>query len=128
VSVLRIGHVNLRGPAGLIEELKEFYVDVVGLRAGPRPAFRSGSSGYWLYAGQHDVLHLRVDEQRLPEASRAALDHFALLCEHGDLDVMRARLDSYGVEYTVDEVEELQQTQLFLRDPSGTAVELTFVR
>ncbi len=129
MTVLRIGHVNLRGPAGLIEELKNFYVDVIGLRAGPRPAFRSGSSGYWLYAGERDVIHLSVDPRRatVADAPHAGFGHFALLCDRADLDATRARLDELGVDYSVDEVAELQQIQLFLRDPAGTVVELTFV-
>ena len=128
MTVLRIGHVNLRGPAGLIEELKNFYVDVIGLRAGPRPTFRSGSSGYWLYAGERDVIHLSVDPRRttVAGAPHAGFGHFALLCDRDGLAATRAHLDSRGVEYTVDELEELQQTQLFLRDPAGTLVELTF--
>lgn len=128
MAVLRIGHVNLRGPAGLIEQLKNFYIDVIGLHEGPRPRFRSGSSGYWLYAGERDVIHLRVDEQHVLAAPRGALDHFALLCGHGDLAAMRARLDSHGIEYAIDQVEETGQTQLFLRDPSGFGLELTFAR
>ena len=128
MTVLRLGHVNFRASANLIESLLRFYVDVIGLREGSRPRFRSGSSGHWLYAGERDVIHLRVDDRRATEAPRGALDHFALLCAHGDLAATRAHLDSRGIEYTVDEVEELKQTQLFLHDPAGTAVELTFKR
>ncbi|MBS0431281.1 MAG: diguanylate cyclase [Proteobacteria bacterium] len=128
MAVLRLGHVNLRAPADTIERLRRFYVDAIGLREGPRPRFRSGSSGHWLYAGDHDVIHLRVDAHRENETPRGALDHFALLCDRADLAAARARLDAFAVEYTVDEVEETGQTQLFLHDPSGTAVEMTFVR
>lgn len=128
MTVLRLGHVNLRASADTIERLRRFYVDVIGLREGPRPRFRSGSSGHWLYAGEHDVIHLRVDAHREHEAPRGALDHFALLCNREDLAATRARLDSRGIEYAVDEVEETGQTQLFLRDPSGVGLELTFAR
>ena len=130
MAVLRLGHVNLRGPAGLVEELKNFYVDVIGLRAGPRPTFRSGSSGYWLYAGERDVIHLSVDPRRATTADvpQAGFGHFALLCDHTDFEQTRARLEALGVEYTVDEVEERGQIQVFLADPAGTTVELTFVR
>ena len=88
--------------------------------------FRSGSSGYWLYAGGREVIHLLIDARRAPEPPRGALDHFALLCDRRQLASMRERLESHNIEYSVDEVEELGQTQLFLRDPSGTRVELTF--
>jgi catechol 2,3-dioxygenase-like lactoylglutathione lyase family enzyme len=130
VTVLRIGHVNLRGPAALIEQLKDFYVDVIGLRAGPRPTFRSGSSGYWLYAGNLDVIHLSIDPHRttMPEVPHAGFGHFALLCNRADFDAARQRLDALGANYTVDQIEELGQIQIFLTDPAGTSVELTFAR
>ncbi len=130
MTVLRIGHVNLRGPAGLIEQLKNFYVDVIGLRTGPRPAFRSGSAGYWLYAGDHDVIHLSVDPRRttFADASQAGFGHFALLCDHADFEEILTRLGASGTKYTLDEVTELGQIQMFLTDPAGTPVELTFSR
>jgi extradiol dioxygenase family protein len=129
-TVLRLGHVNLRGPADLIEQLKNFYIDVIGLREGPRPTFRSGSSGYWLYAGEHAVIHLSVDPRRTAtaDAPHFGFGHFALLCDQSDFEETSARLRALGLKYTVDKVEELGQMQMFLTDPAGTLVELTFAR
>jgi catechol 2,3-dioxygenase-like lactoylglutathione lyase family enzyme len=129
MTVLRLGRVNLRAPADVIESLRRFYVDVIGLREGPRPRFRSGSSGYWLHAGHHDVIHLSIDARRVTTAdpTDTAFGHFALLCDRTELERTRARFDKLGVEYTVDEVEGLGQTQIFLTDPAGTTVELTFM-
>ncbi len=92
-SVRGIGHVNFRAPAGTIERLRCFYVDVAGLREGPRPAFRSGSRGHWLYAGDRDVLHLTIARdsgasKQLP----GVFNHLAFDCD--DLAVTRARLDA----------------------------------
>ena len=74
-AVAGLAHVNIRAPQALIEDVRAFYRDVIGLREGPRPPFRS--RGYWLYAGGRDVLHLTVD----PGAERASgdgwLDHVA---------------------------------------------------
>lgn len=60
MSVRGIGHANLRASAETVERLRRFYVDVIGLCEGARPAFRSGSHGYWLYAGDSAVLHLAI--------------------------------------------------------------------
>lgn len=125
MSVRGIGHANLRAPAAMIEQLRHFYIEVVGLSEGPRPRFRSGSRGHWLYAGETDVLHLSIagDDAHLADSS-GAFNHLAFACD--DLAATRARLDAAGIPYEVDVVDERQQVQLFLRDPAGLGVELTF--
>lgn len=121
-----IGHANLRAPADLIETLRRFYVDVIGLREGPRPAFRSGSRGYWLYAGDRDVLHLTVarEDGALQTQPPGVFNHIAFDCD--DVDATRARLAALGIDYELDVVDELRQVQLFLTDPVGIGIELTF--
>jgi catechol 2,3-dioxygenase-like lactoylglutathione lyase family enzyme len=56
MSVVGFNHYNLRAPRELMEQLKAFYCDVLGLTQGKRPPF--DSFGYWLYAGDQCVLHL----------------------------------------------------------------------
>jgi catechol 2,3-dioxygenase-like lactoylglutathione lyase family enzyme len=125
MAVRGLGHVNLRASAEAIERLRRFYVDVIGLREGPRPVFRSGSSGYWLYAGDIAAMHLLIardgGETMQPEGM---FNHFAFDCD--DLESTRARLDAAGIGYATDIADELHQVQLFLTDPSGIGVELTF--
>ena len=43
----------------------------------------------------------------------------------GLADLLR-RLDDHGVEYRRSYIEELDLTQLFLQDPSGTGLEVNF--
>ncbi|OGI64334.1 MAG: hypothetical protein A2W18_07655 [Candidatus Muproteobacteria bacterium RBG_16_60_9] len=51
-----LNHINLHAKRELLDALKEFYCDVVGLHIGSRPAFRN--FGYWHYAGDKSVVHL----------------------------------------------------------------------
>lgn len=126
-GVRRLAHANLRAPEAMIERLRHFYIDVVGLREGPRPAFRSGSRGHWLYAGDTDVLHLTITPPGdASPAPTGHLNHLAFVC--ADLAATRARLDAAGLAYEVDEVDELNQVQLFLTDPCGLNIELNFLR
>lgn len=125
MGVRGIGHANLRAPAEVIGELRRFYVEVVGLTEGPRPQFRSGSQGHWLYAGGADVLHLSVSRDGAPLSKpNGAFNHLAFACD--DLAGTRARLDAARIPYEVDVVDALGQVQLFLTDPAGMGVELTF--
>ena len=122
--VIALSHYNLRAPRPLLEELRAFYCEVVGLNAGERPAFRS--SGYWLYAGNLPVLHLTEctpGEER--SAGRpATFDHAAFAC--ADRAAAEQRLSRLGVRYEVDHVPGTGQAQLFFLDPAGNGVELIF--
>ncbi|WP_430390826.1 VOC family protein [Dyella sp. 20L07] len=121
MGVRGLDHVNLRAPAELTERLRRFYIDIIGLHEGQRPAFRS--RGYWLYAGEQAVIHLSiaVDGDGEPEPT-GWLSHCAFACE--DLAGMLTRLNQAGVPYRRNELSD--QLQLFLTDPSGMGVELNF--
>ncbi|MBX3725465.1 MAG: diguanylate cyclase [Xanthomonadales bacterium] len=108
----------------MVEALRAFYCDVVGLSVGPRPSFRR--FGYWLYAGPKDVLHLTessADERRAVSV-RSTFDHVAFSCV--DSAAYEARLQSAGIAYESDIVPGTGQVQLFFSDPAGNGVELNF--
>ncbi|MBV8380253.1 MAG: diguanylate cyclase [Paucibacter sp.] len=124
MAVQGFAHLNLRAPRALLDALRDFYVDAVGLAPGPRPPFNS--HGYWLYAGGRDVLHLsetRPGELRVPGRSHT-YDHLALACD--DLAGTEARLRALGIAWRRAEVPLTGQIQLFFDDPAGNGVELNF--
>ena len=124
-GVRGLDHVNLRAPAALIERLRRFYIDIVGLQEGPRPSFRSGSRGHWLYAGEQALMHLSISADGDGSPQRTGwLSHYAFACD--DLAGARARLDAAQIPYQVDIVDTRGQVQLFLTDPAGVGVELNF--
>ena len=124
MPVVGLSHVNIRASRPLLDHLKDFYVDVVGLRPGFRPAFQR--FGYWLYAGDTDVLHLTEADgsERQVIGVLTTLDHVALKC--AGRATYEATLSRYGVHYKVASVPQTQQTQLFFDDPAGNGVELIF--
>jgi catechol-2,3-dioxygenase len=124
MPTLGFAHFNLRAPLPVLEELRAFYSEVVGLRVGERPPFRS--FGYWLYAGDHDVLHL---SEAGPEEDRShrggtSFDHVAFRCS-GRAD-FEHRLVQCGIHYELAQVPQTGQSQLFFSDPAGNGVELNF--
>ena len=124
MPVIALNHTNFRAPRALLDELRNFYCDVVGLKQGERPAFRS--FGYWLYAGGQPLLHLaeaEATENRVAEAKNT-FDHVAFTC--AGRQEMEAHLVRRGVSYKLACVPRTQQVQIFLNDPAGNGVELNF--
>jgi catechol-2,3-dioxygenase len=124
LAVIGFGHYNLRAPRALLEELRAFYCDVVGLAQGPRPPF--SHHGFWLYAGAADVLHLsesRPGEARATDVM-TTFDHAAFRCAGRSGVEQRLRLQ--GIPFRTGTVPGTGCVQLFLRDPAGNGVELSF--
>jgi catechol 2,3-dioxygenase-like lactoylglutathione lyase family enzyme len=120
-----LNHVNLRAPADLLDRLRDFYRDVLGLEPGPRPAFQS--QGYWLYAGGQAVMHLSrqtADEVPRVPAAPGVFDHFALSAQ--DPERFAERLRAHGVAFEVANSPLTRQHQFFFSDPAGNGVELNF--
>jgi glyoxylase I family protein len=124
MSTIGFNHYNLRAPRELMNQLKDFYCEIVGLAKGQRPSFEN--FGYWLYAGDQCVLHLsqaRPDEVRLTHIA-TTFDHVAFTCT--DRLEMEARLKQHNVAFRRGQVPSLGIAQLFFKDPAGNGIELSF--
>jgi catechol 2,3-dioxygenase-like lactoylglutathione lyase family enzyme len=122
--VTGFNHYNLVAERRLLDELRDFYVSIVGLQPGSRPPFRR--FGYWLYAGAQDVLHLTeavMDEER-GSGVNSTFDHVAFTCT--DLPSAIARLTAHGIAFHIDDVPLAGQRQMFFKDPAGNGIELNF--
>ena len=123
MTATAIAHVNLRAGRETIEALREFYCDIVGLAVGARPGFRL--PGYWLYAGERDVVHLVIDEEAASRnAGESTFHHTAYECR--DRPSFEKRLAQRGIAFHVAQVPDRPIVQIFLEDPAGNGVELTF--
>src|SRR4051794_16162104 len=126
MSVLCLNHYNLTAPWEMLEQLRDFYVDVVGLSVGDRPDF--ARKGFWLYAGDKPIVHLIVcqdgDVRAGGEVAPSFIDHIAFTCK--GLSEAVERLKAHGVVYKLSEVPSRHQVQIFVSDPAGVGVELNF--
>lgn len=96
-----------------------FYQQLLGLQAGPRPAF--GVPGSWLYVAGHPALHVL---ERSVEGRGGAIDHVAF--EARGRAVLSSQLDAAAVPFTLVALPDGSALQMFLRDPDGALVELVF--
>jgi catechol-2,3-dioxygenase len=124
MSVQAFDHYNLRAPRAVLDTLRVFYCDVVGLTVGDRPPFRR--FGYWLYAGERPVLHLSEADagENRPSGAASTFAHAAFNCT--DRAAFERLLGERGIAYRSAEVPLTGQTQLFFEDPAGNGVELQF--
>jgi catechol-2,3-dioxygenase len=124
MSIRGLAHVNFHAHRELMDAMKDFYCDVVGLEVGPRPNF--AMPGYWLYAGGEPIVHLyqaTTEEVREPGAP-ATFDHVAFTCEN--VSAVEARLRARSTEYRKAAVPGAKVVQIFLTDPARNTVELNF--
>jgi catechol 2,3-dioxygenase-like lactoylglutathione lyase family enzyme len=118
MHVLDIDHAAIKTTR--LAETQAFFVAVLGLRVGPRPAF--DVAGAWLYAGDKDVVHLvETDHDKLPSPA-ASIHHFALRV--ADFEAALARLRDRSVPYETDTTPGGELRQIYVTDPNGVRVEL----
>lgn len=119
---MHIDHINIAGPPALLEQVRDFYCGILGLEEGFRPRFQRG--GTWLYTADRAIVHLSENPGLEGSGQSGHLDHVAF--QTSGLEAMGGRLKANGVEYRVNYIPELNMTQLFLKDPAGTGIEINF--
>jgi len=126
-SLRRLAHFTIRVLPQELRAVREFYVEVLGLVEGRRPDF--DFPGHWLYIGDDPIVHLAgnspADESPIDaDASTGKFNHVAFECK--GLVAMREHLGRLGIRYSEAPVPGFPLTQVFLRDPAGIMVELTY--
>ena len=118
-----------------IAKTVEWYVRVLGMRAGYTPDFKFPVQ--WLYLGDNDVVHVTeggaaisenrkryVGQQSDAVSGTGVIDHVAFRCT--GLPGMLAHLQAEGVDFNQRQVDDQGLYQLFMFDPNGIKVELNF--
>jgi catechol 2,3-dioxygenase-like lactoylglutathione lyase family enzyme len=127
MNTVGLSHFNITAPYDLLERVRDFYVDVLGLAVGDRPGFRR--KGFWLYAGDEPIVHLtacdETDDRAKGKNGRNFFDHVAFSCK--GLSAVLERLKGLNILYEIVELSSVKQIQVFLRDPAGVGIELNFV-
>ena len=124
-QLVGIHHFTIRCTPTELEPVHSFYRDVLGMKAGPRPAFNF--PGHWLYIGDIAVVHLAAivpDDSGASSRPGSGFDHVSL--HSRGLQAMRQRLTSLAISYEELPVPGWPLQQIFVHDPVGSKIELTF--
>lgn len=125
-TVSSLAHVAIK--AGDLATTLGFYTRVLGLRQVPRPPF--DFPGAWLgIEGGEALVHLYAGERARDAGATApiggaAIDHVSFWA-HGH-EVQRARFAAFGLPYRSQPVPGTALAQLFVYDPNGVLIELTY--
>ena len=139
MPVSGLHHYTLRCVPAELPALHDFYTRVIGLTVGARPDIPA--PGYWLYAGGHPIVHLYAHLSHpsdgasasadAPDATAHApawatgpLDHISFRAN--DVEGVRRHLQELGVPFDEAPVPGWPLHQVFVRDPKGLKVEMTF--
>lgn len=107
-----------------------FYTEVLGLVLADRPPI--GFPGAWLkpaQAGADAIIHLYAGDAAQEadgsiQTGTSAIDHVSVVCQ-GYSD-FKARFEQFGLAYRENLVPATPLWQLFVYDPNGVQLELTF--
>ena len=118
-----VDHFNIVISPSQVDATLKFYREVLGLREGFRPDF--GRPGWWLYAGEHPVLHISLKDVAPTVGSTCSFDHIALNAT--DWTEMKARLERLNVPYREQRVQgNAAALQVFFQDVNGLKIELDY--
>jgi len=126
MQVTGLFHVAIKTPD--LDATVKFYTEVLGMELAPRPNF--GFPGAWIaqpngppiihiYAGSAAVGH----DGKIASGT-AALDHVSLTVT--GWDECLERIKKYGYDWRAAIVPGMSLWQIFVHDPSGVMLELTF--
>ncbi|SAK70805.1 VOC family protein [Caballeronia ptereochthonis] len=124
---MQLDHVTIVAPD--CEAIMRFFVDIAGMRVGPRPPF--GVGGYWLHLGSRPAVHLIAAGAAAPadRPNATRIDHLALrIDDQAEWSALLERLDCRGYAYQLAEVPLARERQLFVRLAPGVVVEFVTAR
>src|SRR5437868_10170864 len=125
MPVSALNHYTIRCAASELAQLEDFYTRVIGLAKGRRPDIPA--PGAWLYAGGVPIVHLYAYLEQ-PETAHdpvtGPLDHISF--RGTGLEQTKVHLRAQGVDFTQAPIPGWNIEQVFLRDPKGLKIELTF--
>ncbi|MRT21594.1 glyoxalase [Comamonas sp. CAH-2] len=129
-GAITLGLFHLAIKTSNLDATRAFWVQVIGLREVARPDF--GFPGAWLACpqpGGQAIIHVYAGGPALGGASvvqsgTAAIDHVSLACS--GYHAYRARFEAAGLDWREFLVPGTSLWQLFVYDPSGVQLELTF--
>lgn len=118
-----------------LEETRDFYINLLGLRVGTRPDFKF--DGYWLYLNNDPIFHLveaamnendpvaeYLGMKDADKEGSGRIDHLAFRIE-GYASLLE-NIKTFDWNYFERTVPNIFEHQVFITDPNKVTIELIF--
>ncbi|HWZ03140.1 MAG TPA: VOC family protein [Mucilaginibacter sp.] len=115
IDFIRADHIHICVPAERLEEARQFYTGIIGLKLIERPDKIFGNAGYWFDIGNIQ-LHIGVE----PALARS-IRHTAF--EVADVEAARYLLERNDIEI-IEEPKIPGRSRFAFIDPFGNRMEL----
>lgn len=121
-------HIAIKSPN--IEATRDFYCNILGMTLADRPPL--DFPGYWIQSplpGGLALFHIYGGDAALENDGTMAtgagvIDHVSVTCQ-GYYE-MKQRMDKHNLAYRENVLPTIRLWQLFVYDPSGVLLELSF--
>ena len=116
--MMRTDHVQLAFPAGGLDKMRQFFVEVMGMLEEARPPSLQKREGAW-FRKDTCIIHVGVDPNFQPQKKA----HIAIIVS--DIEEFARKIDEHGYEvYWESSIENVKR--FFTEDPFGNRLE--FIR
>lgn len=122
MKIIGLHHFTIRCDLEDLTLLEDFYVRVIGLHRGERPNLTR--PGVWLYGGESQAIVHLLAAGHVPSPEGSGLDHISFRTT--GLQETRSQLARLDIPFTEAKLPGAPLHQLFVRDPIGLKLELTF--
>ena len=127
MELQHIDHFTISMREHELAPMRAFYAEIFGLEEGKRPDF--SFPGHWMYLNGRPVVHLAAnlpDDFEVPDGAMATgkFNHVSFRCK--DLEATRKKLTEKGLKFREAPVPGFPWHQIFVHDPIGLKIELTF--
>jgi catechol 2,3-dioxygenase-like lactoylglutathione lyase family enzyme len=121
---VRFDHLSLSAKEP--EIIRDFLVDLLGFTIGSRPNL--SFNGYFLFAGNKDVVHIFAQSPNRKTLSNSGLEeqnivhHVSFFSD--DYQEVMTRIEQLGLSYSLNQVPGSKVKQIFVRAPENLIVEI----
>ena len=117
-----LDHVTIR--TNHLEETKTFFIKVFDLVEKERPKVIQRIPGHWLFKDEKPLVHLIQGYGFAEDNYNEAIDHVGIGLE-GYHD-FKKKLEELDIQYSLMDIEELEERRIFFRTPFGILLEGVF--
>lgn len=114
------------------ERMRDFFIDLLGLKVGSRPNL--SFDGYFLFAGDKDVIHIFLQQPRIRAENPVTINSTEQNIVHhvsfstDNYETVMQNITKLELQYSINTIPDSSTIQIFVRAPENLILEIQAVR